>query len=104
MSVLGAKSEEENRCVCRVISQNFALNSIVGIIPPMEQTIVGAWAGRGEKGSLGRVIRHTILTAIAWGSCHTGQLDRQLCDFCIPGVGVRGVGGKDDGSVVQSPE
>jgi hypothetical protein len=88
--------------VCRVIGHNFALPSIVGIIPPMKPTIVGARSDRGEKCGLGRplrVIRHTVLTTVARGSLHTGQEGCQLLNFCIPGVGARGVGSEDDGSV-----
>ena len=75
---------------------------MVRIIPPMEPTIEGAWAGRGEKCGLGRprwVIRHTVGSAVALGSCHTCQLGCQLLNLGIPGVEIRGVGSEDDGSV-----
>jgi hypothetical protein len=92
-------------CVCRAIGHNFALNSIVGIIPPtpIEPTIVGTRAGRGEKGSLGRplrVIPHTILTTIARAAVIPASIRAVSCaNFASLGVGVRGVGGEDDGSV-----
>jgi hypothetical protein len=91
--------------VCRVIGHNFALLAMVGIIPPMEPTIESAWAGRGEKCSLGRplrAIRHTVGSVVALGSCHTCQLGCQLLNLGIPGVGIRSVGSEDDESVGAS--
>ena len=71
-------------CVRWVLTHHLARRSWVGIIPPMEPTIVGPRAGLREQGSvrvLGSGNRHTEVSVLAGASHHIGNDAVQPADF-----------------------
>ena len=67
-----------------VLTHHLARRSWVGIIPPMEPTIVGPRAGLREQGSvrvLGRENRHTEVSVLAGASHHIGNDAVQPANF-----------------------